>query len=220
MPDFMMTPLGLSSGRTGGAALEDSFDRFLAAMVAAGGKGYSRERMLRPGQERAAVASTLREHGVEPLEELVAYWTLHDGMRRDATAHPPLGPWWPSSLRDALFTRERRTAGWVPGRMDPEEGWMAPEWIELTVDHPLVACTNVTGDGGCVVRRIDPGVIDFHTSAPSHQLSSICTVFDLITEGIKTGQIYPVALSGRPLAWGWGQDPKGWSKLTHDTWTI
>jgi hypothetical protein len=202
-----MTPNGLSSGRSGAGAVREAFAEFVSAAERAA-PGLELRALIRPGRPEAAIRRRFAEQGVAPPDELVAYWMCQDGME-EASGMGGLALWDPVHLDRAIRERSSRVEYWDPSL--PDMDWADPGWFELTADHSLVARIDLPSEAPIPVRRVDPGVHELNEDTNEHQLESIATLFDLMSEGIRVGQIVPRASE----PWAWGVDGSRWHEFTH-----
>jgi hypothetical protein len=215
---FTMGPAGLASSRGSGArAVREAFGDLTRIMEEVGGSDCSPDRMFRPGLPRAEVIDTLVAAGVQPRDEIVEYWTLQNGVF-DPPAPPPPPTCVPLGLDVALELRRRRTSSWDPIRSSADEAWMNPDWLELAA-RGIVADT--TGDllGACLVQRVDTQVQQIlERSDTEHQLVSVATLFDQLTEAIRAGVFKAQTEAGRVIGWTVSESVAEFRAIDHGTW--
>jgi hypothetical protein len=165
----------------------------------------------------AEVIDTLVAAGIQPRDEIVEYWSLQNGVF-DPPAPLPPSSWSPVALDVALQLWRRRTESWNPSRSSPEEEWMNPEWLELASDGIVV---DTAGDlhSACMVQRVDTQVQQIlERSDTAHQLVSIATLFDQLTEAIRAGVFLVGEGRDRVFRWKLTDDIAATRCIDHGTW--
>ncbi len=141
-------------------------------------------RLFRPGLPESTVRERFAQVGRTPPDEVVTWFTWHDGSRADTD-----GRW------VDVFPREHWTLDSVIRRiLEPDlpygtELWeWHPSWVHLTGDnHGLAVDFSRTTTPR--VRALSEGSVSTHDPGLAHQVVSLCTPVTWWIEAIRSGAI-------------------------------
>jgi cell wall assembly regulator SMI1 len=116
------------------------------------------------GLDRATVVAQLSEAGLPDSEEVVEWFSWHNGDGPVRRAGSPLGPsgWSALSLREALAERVDRLDGAIYAAEDmgggtPAAHWWDPSWLPLADNGGggVLAAELVDGHAGLAIRNVE-----------------------------------------------------------------
>jgi hypothetical protein len=163
--------------------LEEYFDEIDRA-------GAPTRRFLRPGLSDEAISATLSEIGLEPPEELLAWYGAFDGITAAFWGEPfmPFPYHSPHALSEAV--RLYRQQGSIMGY--GSDAWLwNPSWLQIA---DPVHSISVNCDPRLRVLRVRLVGDDRHTQdtpdAAKYEVESLCTPVSWWIQGIRAGYYY------------------------------
>jgi hypothetical protein len=153
-----------------------------------------------PGAAPESVRSALEAAGVPAHEDLVVWWSWHDGAAVDAPAvhlgpgiyfraeNTLLEPWHVLSLKEAL--RHRRWLGSIDGRIPAD-------WIPVAlVDGRPVLIADAGAGGHAPLHILDEGQLEL----PPVQFASLSEFVELVLRAFDAGAVRPSPMDARAPA--------------------
>jgi hypothetical protein len=201
--EFVGTPRGLSTRGAGASLLGDLLNEYeeeirrLSPSVA-----DSWSAGVPPDEVRGSLAAG----GATPDEELVTWWSWHDGYtpgvpRRLRNAQ--------CSLKEALTLFGDDFLALDPAGGDPDEKWLPV--ARLGGRSPIAVAVDANKDEQLRVRSMDEesGL----TTSPDAQVISLCTLVAMWLTAIQSGwEVYDAALGGWVIP-DYGAYPLEWRRL-------
>jgi hypothetical protein len=152
---------------------------------------------FRPGAAPERVRAALETEGLPAHDDLVAWWSWHDGAAVDAPAvddgpgiyfrpeNTLVEPWHVLSLEEAL--RNRR---WYRRLYDDSglSGLLPPDWVPvLLVDGRPVLLADAGSAGPAPLHVLDEGQLE----APPAQFASLAELAQLVVRAFDEGAVRP-----------------------------